>query len=86
MKIRVFGTMEEVTSVLPGEGGTCVVEVMCNNDRHKISLDQTGGVRVHDHTEDEQMLSRLGDDEPDTTCMRIRKQLLEWIRAGQIIC
>lgn len=86
MKISVFGTMVEVISVLPGEDGTCVVEVMCNSDRHKISLDPTGELTVHDHEEEEQTLSRVGDDEPQTTCMRVRKQLREWIEAGQIIC
>jgi len=86
MKVRVFGSMEEITSIFSSDDGTCVVEIMCNGQKHRLSMDQTGKVTVHDHDEQEQMLSRLGDDDPDTTCMRVRKQLLELIAAGTIVC
>jgi hypothetical protein len=75
MKIRVFGAMEEIIGIYPGDDERCVVEVVCDAGRHKIFVDPAGNITLPDHRDDEPMLSDLAGDKPDesdTTCLRVR--------------
>lgn len=84
MKIRVLGTMEEIGDIVE-ENEVWVWEVMCSAAKHRVSLDHDGNVTAHDHQDDDNEAFFSDMDEPRTPCMRVRKQLRDWFKAGSIV-
>ena len=87
MKFRAFGEMAEVVRIVSDQR-VSEIDILCASETHTITV-ENGQIILEHHSaecvQQEQELSKLAGDEPETACVRVKMQLEKWLDLGLLI-